>query len=42
MWKQQHKTETKAYNEGTGPDPGMGVFWIAQGEGESLPQSDKP
>lgn len=37
QWRQMHKSETESFNKGNGPDPAMGVLWIAQGPGESLP-----
>lgn len=37
MWRTDHKAAMSSYHEGTGPDPTMGVHWITQGPGESLP-----
>lgn len=41
MWKQSNKTALDSYHKGNGPDPGMGVYWLAQGQNESLPQPTK-
>lgn len=41
QWNTVNKGELEAYHKGTGPDPGMGVFWFSQREGESLPQPEK-
>lgn len=38
MWKQANKVSIEAHSKGNGPDPGMGVYWLAQGHNESLPQ----
>lgn len=37
MWKQANKLSMDNYHKGKGPDPGMGVFWLAQGHNEALP-----
>ena len=41
MWKTAHKSALDSHHKGNGPDPGMGVYWLSQREGESLPQPDK-
>lgn len=41
MWKESNKTNLDSYHKGTGPDPGMGVYWISQGPNETLPEPDK-
>jgi hypothetical protein len=41
MWHSANKSAIDAYNSGRGPDPSMGILWLAQGYGESLPQSDE-
>lgn len=41
MWKQANKSQLDSYHKGTGPDPGMGVYWLSQGHNESLPQPQK-
>ena len=40
MWKSANKSDIDAYHKGSGPDPGMGVYWLAQGHGEQLPQPE--
>ena len=40
MWKAANKSAIDAHLEGKGPDPGMGLYWIAQGYGEALPAPD--
>lgn len=40
MWNTANKSTIEAHNKGTGPDPRMGTFWLAQGQGESLPQPE--
>ena len=40
MWRTANKSALKAHQEGNGPDPGMGTYWLSQGEGESLPTPD--
>lgn len=41
MWKQANKSALDSHYKGHGPDPGMGVYWLARGHGESLPKPDK-
>lgn len=38
MWRTANKSAIDSHNKGNGPDPNMGVYWIAQGPGESLPE----
>lgn len=40
QWRQANKADIDAYNKGTGPDPAMGILWIAQGPGEALPEPE--
>lgn len=40
MWRKENKGALEAFNHGKGPDPGQGVYWISQAEGEVLPQPD--
>ena len=40
MWKTANKSTIESHSKGHGPDPSMGVYWISQGFGESLPQPD--
>lgn len=40
MWNTANKALIDAYNKGNGPDPRMGIFWLSQGQGESLPQPE--
>lgn len=40
MWKTANKSTIDSHNNGHGPDPTMGVHWIAQGPGEILPGPD--
>lgn len=37
MWKQANKSSLDQFHKGTSPDPGMGVYWLAQGHNEVLP-----
>lgn len=37
MWKTENKSAIDSHSKGNGPDPSMGIYWISQGEGESLP-----
>ena len=37
MWKQANKTALESHRKGSAPDPGMGVYWFAQGHNETLP-----
>lgn len=39
MWSKENKTEIEAHQKGNGPDPGMGVMWIAKGDNELLPKA---
>lgn len=41
QWNTMHKSEIDAHNNGRGPDPRMGVFWLSQRDGEALPQPEK-
>lgn len=38
MWRKQVKSETDRFYAGQGPDPGMGLYWLSKGPGESIPQ----
>lgn len=38
MWRDAFKGDIDRFNEGKGPDPSQGVFWLSQGQGEALPQ----
>ena len=38
MWRTENKSSLDAHMRGNGPDPGDGLYWLAQGDGESLPQ----
>jgi hypothetical protein len=40
MWDQEHKSEIKQHNDGHGPDPRIGTYWLSQRDGESLPQPE--
>lgn len=40
MWKTVNKAAIERYRKDDGPDPGMGIYWVAQGHSESLPQPD--
>ena len=37
MWRTANKSAIEAHHRGNGPDPSMGVYWLAQREGERLP-----
>jgi len=39
-WKTANKSSIDSHNKGKGPDPGMGTYWLSQGQGESLPTPD--
>lgn len=41
MWKTSNKAAIDSHSKGTSPDPTMGLYWLSQGQGESLPQPDK-
>lgn len=41
MWHRENKSAVESFNKGHGPDPRMGLFWLAQGDGEALPQPEK-
>ena len=41
MWKTANKSAIESHNKGNGPDPAMGLYWLAQGEGEALPQPEQ-
>lgn len=38
MWKKFNKPAIDGFSKGHGADPGMGVYWLAQGPGERLPE----
>ena len=38
MWNSSNKATIDAHSRGSGPDPHMGTFWLAQGFNEQLPQ----
>lgn len=40
VWKTFNQSAIDAYHAGNAPDPGMGLYWIAQGPGESLPSPE--
>lgn len=40
MWKSANKSSIDSHNKGNGPDPSMGVLWLSQGQGETLPKPD--
>lgn len=40
MWRSANKTALDAHAKGHGPDPTLGVYWLAQGYGETLPTPD--
>lgn len=42
MWRNANKSLVESHHKGHGPDPAMGLYWIAQGPGEALPQPKKP
>jgi hypothetical protein len=42
MWNTANKAAIDSHTKGNGPDPRMGIYWLAQGEGESLPQPEDP
>lgn len=37
MWKKANQAALDSYHKGHGPDPGMGVMWLSQRDGERLP-----
>lgn len=39
MWKKVNKSSMDSFYKGHGPDPSMGLYWLAQGQGESLPHA---
>lgn len=41
MWKNQNKGAIDAHMKGSGPDPGMGIYWLSQGQGERLPTPEQ-
>lgn len=41
MWNSAHKSQLDAHRKGNGPDPRMGVYWLSQRAGESLPQGEQ-
>lgn len=36
-WRRTVKAAQKRFDEGNGPDPGAGLYWVAQGPGEPEP-----
>ena len=40
MWNKANKAEIDAHSKGQAPDPRMGVLWLSQGYGESLPKPE--
>lgn len=38
MWRKQNKAAIDKFQAGNAPDPGMGLYWLSQGPGESIPQ----
>lgn len=42
MWKKFNKSAIDGFSRGNGVDPGMGVYWLAQGPGEKLPEPPTP
>lgn len=40
MWSTANKSAIESHQRGNGPDPAMGILWIAQGYGEALPQPE--
>lgn len=41
MWSKANKSRVDSHSKGDGPDPSMGLFWLSQGQGESLPQPEQ-
>lgn len=41
MWQTSNKQAIEAHNRGNGPDPRMGIYWLSQGHGESLPKPER-
>ena len=41
MWRTANKSNIERFNKGDGPDPSMGVYWLAQGDGESIPTPEQ-
>lgn len=41
MWRRANKAAIESFNKGHGPDPSQGVLWLAQREGEVLPQPEQ-
>jgi len=41
MWRTANKSVLEAHQRGNGPDPSMGLYWLAQGYGEVLPTPDQ-
>lgn len=41
MWNTEYKSQLEAHRKGNGPDPRMGVYWLSQRQGESLPQGEQ-
>lgn len=37
MWRTANEGSIKKYRDGTGPDPALGTYWLAQAPGETLP-----
>lgn len=40
MWRKENKSSITSYQKGNGADPGMGVYWLSQGPGETIPQPE--
>jgi len=38
LWQRATATARDAYTKGNGPDPAEGVYWLAIGPGENLPE----
>ena len=41
MWRTQNKAAIDSHSHGSGPDPAMGVLWLSQGDGETLPKPER-
>lgn len=41
MWKQAHKSAIEQHHKGSAQDPGQGVYWLAQGHNEALPEAQQ-
>lgn len=40
MWRSHNKQAIDNFHKGNSADPGMGVYWLSQGPGESTPQPE--